>query len=377
MANEFPSGKFRFLAKNDAAANLASGISNVSTSLTLDNDESSKPTSLSDITYAKANFPDPDTAKQQVFTVTIEDETILLYDYNLSTGIGVVYQEDTHSYGILSAGQIGRGFQGVGETPSGATTHTADLPVLHNVDEFFVDQNQEAIVQNTTDIATKAADADVIKKDGSVAFTADQSFGGFKATLLGTPTASGDAARKAEVDAIDTGDFIRKDGTVDFTADQSMNSHKITSVTDPASAQDAATKNYIDTNFLGVATGHAERLSGTGAGTQVITHGIGRTPKLIKITAQCSYSYSVVASWGTATTISDSKCIYATGDKGATYKDNRTGYKSDEIIYCYDSDGAGFCWEAHVSAVSTTTFTLTFSITNIPSTVKFIWEVYA
>jgi hypothetical protein len=39
---------------------------------------------------------------------------------------------------------------------------------------------------------------------------------------------------------------IKKDGTVAFTGDQSMGSHKITNLTDPTSNQDAATKYYAD-----------------------------------------------------------------------------------------------------------------------------------
>jgi hypothetical protein len=46
-----------------------------------------------------------------------------------------------------------------------------------------------------TQLNNKAVDADVIKKDGSVAFTDDQSMGGNKLTGLAAPTSNGDALR--------------------------------------------------------------------------------------------------------------------------------------------------------------------------------------
>lgn len=69
-------------------------------------------------------------------------------------------------------------------------------------------QIQSATITNTqiasaAAIATsKLADsANFILRGGSVAFTADQSHGGFKVTNLGTPTVSTDATTKAYVDA--------------------------------------------------------------------------------------------------------------------------------------------------------------------------------
>ncbi len=52
-----------------------------------------------------------------------------------------------------------------------------------------------------TEVETKAADADVIKKDGSVAFTGDQAMGSNKITGLANGTASGDAVNKSQLDA--------------------------------------------------------------------------------------------------------------------------------------------------------------------------------
>ena len=53
-----------------------------------------------------------------------------------------------------------------------------------------------------TQLGNKANDADVIKKDGSVAFTADQSMGSFKLTNVSDPASAQDAATKAYVDSL-------------------------------------------------------------------------------------------------------------------------------------------------------------------------------
>lgn len=52
-----------------------------------------------------------------------------------------------------------------------------------------------------TQLNGKALDVDVIKKDGSVAFTAAQSMGGFKLTSLAAGTAASDAVNKGQLDA--------------------------------------------------------------------------------------------------------------------------------------------------------------------------------
>jgi hypothetical protein len=64
---------------------------------------------------------------------------------------------------------------------------------------------QSALNELQSDIDSRALDSAVIKKDGSVAFTANQSMGGFKLTNLNSPTAAQDAASKSYVDAVATG----------------------------------------------------------------------------------------------------------------------------------------------------------------------------
>lgn len=59
---------------------------------------------------------------------------------------------------------------------------------------------QGALNELQSDVDSRALDSVVIKKDGSVAFTADQSMGGFKLTGLAAPSAGSDAATKNYVD---------------------------------------------------------------------------------------------------------------------------------------------------------------------------------
>lgn len=77
---------------------------------------------------------------------------------------------------------------------------------------------QGALNELQTDVDTRALDSIVIKKDGSVAFTANQSMGGFKLTNLAAPTAAGDAVTKSYVDAIKQGLDIKDSVRVATTA---------------------------------------------------------------------------------------------------------------------------------------------------------------
>lgn len=74
------------------------------------------------------------------------------------------------------------------------------------------------IATNASNISTKAEDSVVIKKDGSVAFTGDQSMGSKKLTNLADGTASTDAANLGQVQAAQAGQLPKDNVRVASTA---------------------------------------------------------------------------------------------------------------------------------------------------------------
>lgn len=96
---------------------------------------------------------------------------------------------------------------------SAIADHIADITDAHDASaisnipsgNLAATDVQSALNELQSDIDTRALDADVIKKDGSVAFTADQSMGGNQLTNVGAPIASSDAATKSYVDSVAEG----------------------------------------------------------------------------------------------------------------------------------------------------------------------------
>jgi hypothetical protein len=184
----FPSGTLKYLVADNAKANIPSQIS--STALTIPLDNNNEPVGE---TYDYTKFP---AAGGTVpYIVTVENEKILIFERS-GTNL-TVYEEDTHGLGYLSGGEDGRGYDGT--TPA---LHTANTEINLNIEQELQRQIIAAVEALVADVATRALDSAVIKKDGTVA----------------------------------------------FTGDQSMGSNKLTNVTDPTSNQDAATKNYVDSN---------------------------------------------------------------------------------------------------------------------------------
>lgn len=104
-------------------------------------------------------------------------------------------------------------------TTQGTADGAIDLGTFNGTTISDASTVKGALQSLETSLETKAADADVIKKDGSVALTGDQSMGGNKLTNLAAPTADADAATKAYVDAIKQGLDVKDSVRVASTAD--------------------------------------------------------------------------------------------------------------------------------------------------------------
>lgn len=112
-----------------------------------------------------------------------------------------------------------------------------------------------------------------LKKDGTVAMTGNLDLGNNKVVSLATPTASGDAANKGYVDGLDANN-LKRNGTVALTGNLDANSNKIINLSDPTATQDAATKAYVDSVAQGLQVKQSVRVATTANialnGTQTI-----------------------------------------------------------------------------------------------------------
>ena len=115
----------------------------------------------------------------------------------------------------------------------------SDSSNLHNHDGRYYNK-----YQIDSFLEAKANDEDVIKKDGSVAFTQNQSMGGNRLTGLADGISATDAVNKGQLDAAVSGG-INKSGD-SMSGELHMSGYKITGLGDPTSDTDAANKRYVD-----------------------------------------------------------------------------------------------------------------------------------
>ncbi len=125
----------RIEAADQARASLQASLSSVALSFTLyDN-------ATGDV---YANFP----GAAKLFITTIENEQILCY--GRAGQVVTVYVENTHSLGILSAGEDGRGFAG-----TSAASHDADIVAYLNITKTIIEYIQDGIEDAETALAAR------------------------------------------------------------------------------------------------------------------------------------------------------------------------------------------------------------------------------
>jgi len=141
---------------------------------------------------------------------------------------------------------------------------------------------------------------------------------------------------------------------------------------------DAGTGTLIDVDAPSAATGQATRANAAGTNDQVITHNLGKIPKLIKITFfAADGTQTSVSGVGTATGTSDETCSWHYDDNTVANTDNEVGQTAAIIALRTGNEAATDSGTAVISAVSTTTFTLnwTTAVAAGYGTMVFQWEV--
>lgn len=168
-------------------------------------------------------------------------------------------------------------FQGIDSAlaaAAGTSFSDATFQIYDDGDATKILKFQVAAISGSATRTITMPDADVnlgqvntsIQQNGSRAFTANQSMGGFKLISLALGTVSGDAVAYQQA--------ILTSGVNAFAAAQSMGGFNLTNLADPISAQDAVTLAYMNARLNGL-TPKAPAVAATTAnitlsGTQTI-----------------------------------------------------------------------------------------------------------
>lgn len=166
-----------------------------------------------------------------------------------SSGSDLIGDDATYSNFTPAAATVKGALSGIDTALATATASSAldgTFRIKNTADNTKqIATDASAITTGTTRTITMA-DANVnladvnnsILKNGSRAFTANQSLGGFKLTSLAAGTGAGESVRYEQA--------ILTSGANAFGANQSFGSFEATNLADPTSPQSAATKSYVD-----------------------------------------------------------------------------------------------------------------------------------
>jgi len=256
---EFKDDEFRVKDTVDETKKVAFEVSAVATSTTR---TISVPDSDVDLAKIDANES----------AISANTSAISSNDSDIATNASSISSNSTQIASNSSA--IGINSTNISSNTSSISTNTTDIAT--NTASISTNQsniatntsdigtNQTNIASNTSAISSKAEDADVVKKDGSVAFTADQSMGSNKLTNVADATAGSDAVNKSQLDVkADDADVLKHDGSVALSADLSAGSFKITDLAAPVNDNDAARKIDVDNAAAGIISKEACRVAST------------------------------------------------------------------------------------------------------------------
>jgi hypothetical protein len=172
-----------------------------------------------------------------------------------SSGSDLIGDDNTYSNFTPAAATVKGALSGIDSAlaaAAGTSFSDAVFEIYDNVDPTKLLHFQLSAISGSATRTITMADADVnlglvltaIQRDGSVAFTANQSLAGFKLTNLAAATVAGDAVRYQQA--------ILTSGVNAFAADQSFGGFKATNLADPVSSQDAVTLAYFNARLNGL-----------------------------------------------------------------------------------------------------------------------------
>lgn len=120
--------------------------------------------------------------------------------------------------------------------------------------------------------------------------------------------------------------------------------------------------------------GQTSRTAATGDGDQTIAHGLGVTPKYIRITASALGTSNTQLGWsiGCTSSTSDNKCQYFSGNNGVAFA---TGQDTSNLIFV-DSGTGTEQWTATLTTLDATNIVLTCDVTGSAGTLLIQWEAF-
>lgn len=120
-------------------------------------------------------------------------------------------------------------------------------------------------------------------------------------------------ANAAEADTEDAAN-IKKDGSVAFTADQSLGGNKLTNVEDPTSDQDSATKAYVDDRETAITAAYSAAISAAITAAKSALHPVGSVYITIVAT-----NPSTLLGFGTWSQIAQGRALFGQSGSDADF----------------------------------------------------------